>query len=119
MREFEAKKPSSNYVYAVGFSLMLPAGVTILTYDLEISIYDKSKVTSDPDILDMKDGSVSLNTDPVTIEGITHPANTALLCNIKAGVIGCKYVTSWAPVFSDGQTPVEDVLLPVEKYEPQ
>lgn len=122
MREFEAKKPASAYVYSVGFFSLIPGtgdspGATITSCEVAIAVYDKSGV-DDPNPSAMLDGAAFLNVEEVTIEQVAHPIGTVVMANIVGGVIGCIYVVSFTADLSDGEILSEDVLLPVKKYEP-
>jgi|GEM_PF-4176836 len=118
MREFETKKPASTYLYSVAFSEMLPEGATIDDFDVSIAIYEASDL-QDPDVATMLEGSASLNSGAVTVNEVEYPANTVLMQKIKGGIIGADYVLTFAPIFSDGEKPFFDVLLPVRAYEPR
>jgi hypothetical protein len=117
MREFEAKKPASTYIYAAGFSALIPEGVTITTKTVAVTVYDKSAV-ADASPSSMLTGSSALNLDAVVIDFVNNPVGTAVLQKITGGVLGATYVISFSTLLSDGQTLSEDVLLPVAKYEP-
>ena len=117
MREFEAKKPASTYIYAAGFSALIPDGVTITAKNVTVAVYDKSTV-ADASPSSMLTGAAALNAEASAIDFVNNPVGTAVLQKITGGVEGAIYVVSFSATLSDGQILSEDVLLPVTKYEP-
>ncbi len=117
MLSFDPQTNADTPVLAIAFTNLLN-GRTPASGAVSVTVWERSNGT-DPSPAATLSGAAYLNTQAMTIDGVSVAVGQAVCQAIAAGrTVGCTYVYRFKMTFTDGSVSAQDASQSVNEYSP-